>query len=60
MFGEKVMQQHLEYEVKKYLVEGLRSDYQRGLRLFDSESNDPDVKRLTELQRIAREKLGNE
>lgn len=33
-FGENFMQDHLKYEVDKYLKEGLRSDYQRELPLF--------------------------
>jgi hypothetical protein len=33
-FGENFMQDHLKYEVDKYLKEGLRSDYQRELSLF--------------------------
>ncbi|HTA95449.1 MAG TPA: hypothetical protein VK769_04925 [Verrucomicrobiae bacterium] len=51
------LEQHLQYEVKKYLVEGLRSDYKQELSLFDSNGNDPDVKRLKELQKLTREKL---
>jgi hypothetical protein len=33
-FGEDFMQDHLKYELDKYLKEGLRSDYQRELSLF--------------------------
>ena len=54
--GEKLFQDHLQYEVEKYLREGLRPDYQHELQLFDPNGNDPDVKRLGELQRIAQEK----
>lgn len=50
-------QQHLQYEVKKYSVEGLRQDYQQEVPLFDPDGNDPDVKRLKELQSLVREKL---
>ena len=33
-FGEDFMQEHLEYELKKYANEGLRPEYQRGISLF--------------------------
>lgn len=33
-FGENFMQEHLEYELKKYKNEGLRPEYQRGISLF--------------------------
>ena len=33
-FGEDFMQEHLEYELKKYTTEGLRPEYQRGISLF--------------------------
>ena len=42
-FGEQRMQEHLQYEVDKYLLEGLRPDYKRELPLFDEDGNDPDV-----------------
>ena len=51
------LEQHLQYEVKKYLAEGLRPDYKQELPLFDPSGNDPDVKHLTELQNLTREKL---
>jgi len=52
------LQQHLQYEVNKYLTEGLRPDYKQELRLFDpNDLNDPDVKRMNELYRITREAL---
>lgn len=51
------LEQHLQYEVKKYLAEGLRPDYKQELSLFDPSGNDPDVKHLTELQNLTREKL---
>lgn len=51
------LQQHLQYEVEKYLAEGLRQDYRHELPLFDPESNDPDVKRLKQLQNVTREKI---
>ncbi len=54
------LQHHLQYEVDKYLAEGLRPDYKQELRLFDPDGNDPDVKRLRELHELAREKLGKE
>ena len=51
-------QEHLQYEVNKYLAEGLRPDYKQELPLFDPDDpNDPEVKRLKELQRLTREKL---
>jgi hypothetical protein len=33
-FGEDFMQDHLKYELKKYLKEGLRPEYQKGISLF--------------------------
>lgn len=33
-FGEDFMKEHLEYELDKYLQEGLRPEYQRGISLF--------------------------
>jgi hypothetical protein len=33
-FGEDFMQEHLEYELKKYANEGLRTDYQKEISLF--------------------------
>jgi hypothetical protein len=33
-FGEDFMKVHLEYELDKYLQEGLRPEYQRGISLF--------------------------
>ena len=51
MLGEQRLQGHLQYEVDKYLAEGLRSDYKQELPLFDPDGNDPDVKRLRELHR---------
>jgi hypothetical protein len=59
MMGDH-LQQHLQYEVEKYLAEGLRPDYKQELQLFDPDGNDPDVKRLKELHRLAREKLERE
>ena len=53
MMGDH-LQQHLQYEVGKYLAEGLRPDYKQELPLFDPNGNDPDVKRLRELQKLAR------
>jgi hypothetical protein len=50
-------EKHLEYEVEKYLAEGLRPDYKLELQLFDPHGNDPDVKRLRELQKETREKI---
>jgi hypothetical protein len=55
--GDQFMQEHLQYEVNKYLREGLRPDYMRELALFDPDGNDPDVKRLREIQRSTREQL---
>jgi hypothetical protein len=57
MFGDQRLQGHLQYEVGKYLAEGLRPDYKQELPLFDPDGNDPDVKRLRELQRLTREAL---
>lgn len=33
-FGEDFMKEHLDYELDKYLKEGLRPEYQRGISLF--------------------------
>ena len=33
-FGESFMKEHLEYELDKYLKEGLRPEYQQGISLF--------------------------
>ena len=33
-FGEDFMQEHLEYELKRYANEGLRQEYQKGISLF--------------------------
>jgi hypothetical protein len=33
-FGEDFMQEHLKYELKKYVTEGLRSEYKEGISLF--------------------------
>ncbi len=33
-FGEDFMKEHLEYELKKYANEGLRTDYQKEISLF--------------------------
>lgn len=33
-FGEDFMQEHLEYELKKYTTEGLRPEYKKGISLF--------------------------
>jgi len=60
MLGEERLQGHLQYEVDKYLAEGLRADYKQELPLFDPESNDPDVIRLTELHKLTREALERE
>ncbi len=51
------LEQHLQYEVEKYLAEGLRPDYKQELPLFDPDGNDPDVKRLKQLQNATREKI---
>lgn len=34
MMGETMLDQHLEYEVNKYIQEGLRPDYKQDLELF--------------------------
>jgi hypothetical protein len=34
MMGETMFNDHLKYEVDKYIQEGLREDYKRDLRLF--------------------------
>lgn len=49
--------EHLEYEVNKYLAEGLREDYKRELRLIDENSSDPDVIHLKKLQAATKERL---
>ncbi len=33
-FGESIIKEHLEYELDKYLKEGLRPEYQRAISLF--------------------------
>lgn len=33
-FGEDFMQEHLEFELKKYATEGLRPEYKKGISLF--------------------------
>jgi hypothetical protein len=53
-------EKHLDYEVEKYLAEGLRPDYKEALQLFDANGNDPDVKRLKELQNANRGKIERE
>lgn len=60
MLGEQRLQGHLQYEVDKYLAEGLRPDYKQELPLFDPAGNDPDVKRLNELHKLTREALERE
>jgi hypothetical protein len=52
------LQQHLQYEVEKYLAEGLRADYKQPLELFNPYGDDPDVKRLTELMRATGRQIG--
>jgi hypothetical protein len=55
------LEQHLQYEIKKYLVEGLRPEHKQELQLFNpNDLNDPDVKRLRELHKLTREKLEKE
>lgn len=34
MGGEKFFDEHLEYEINKYLIDGLRNDYKQELKLF--------------------------
>jgi len=34
MMGDEMLDSHLEYEVQKYLMEGLRPDYKQELKLF--------------------------
>ena len=34
MMGPEMVEDHLKYEVEKYLREGLREDYRQGLKLF--------------------------
>ena len=53
MLGEQRLQGHLQYEVEKYLGEGLRPDYKQELPLFDANGDDPDVKRLNMLMEKA-------
>ena len=60
MLGEQRLRGHLQYEVEKYLAEGLRPDYKQALQLFDPNGNDPDVKKLQELHRLTREALEKE
>lgn len=55
--GENFMEDHLHYEIKKYLNEGLRDDYKRDLPLFDPSSNDPDVIKIKQLEEITRSHL---
>lgn len=55
--GDEFMREHLQYEVSKYLAEGLRQDYQRDLPLFDPDGNDPDVRRLKQLQELTRQAI---
>jgi hypothetical protein len=40
MLGRDMVESHLQYEVDKYIKEGLREDYRRELHLFD-EPNEP-------------------
>jgi hypothetical protein len=58
--GQEVMEEHLEYEIAKYSQEGLRPDYKVTLELFDQNSDDPDVRRLLELQKLARDKMNTQ
>ncbi len=58
MLGEHHLQSHLQYDVNKYLAEGLREDFKKELNLFDENSNDPDVKRLKDLQAKTKVRLG--
>jgi len=53
MLGEQGFQNHLQYEVEKYLGEGLRPDYKQEVALFDPNGNDPDVKMLHSLMEKA-------
>jgi len=39
MLGEQGFQNHLQYEVEKYLGEGLRPDYKQEVALFDPNGN---------------------
>jgi hypothetical protein len=34
IFGERVFDEHLQYELEKYTAEGLRADYKQDLHLF--------------------------
>jgi hypothetical protein len=34
MMGDTMLEEHLKYEVEKYLREGLREDYKQDLKLF--------------------------
>jgi hypothetical protein len=60
MSGDGFLEEHLRYEVEKYLREGLRQDYNRELPLFEPNSDDPDVKRLKELHRLTGDYLERE
>ncbi len=57
MLGDVRLENHLKYEVEKYLTEGLRDDYKSGVELFDAKGSDPDVKRLLEIQQLIREQM---
>jgi hypothetical protein len=34
LMGDEMLESHLQYEIKKYLREGLRPDYRQDLKLF--------------------------
>lgn len=34
MMGDELVNEHLKYEIEKYIKEGLRQDYQQDLKLF--------------------------
>jgi hypothetical protein len=57
MLGDHHLQNHLQYDVDKYLTEGLRDDFKRELPLFDHDSSDPEVRRLKEFYELAKAKL---
>lgn len=57
---ERAFQNHLQYEVERFVAEGLREDYQQALRLFDENSGDPDVVRAKQLQAAAKGALTQE
>jgi hypothetical protein len=57
MLGEQGFQGHLQYEVEKYLTEGLRQDYKQELNLFDANCDDPEVKQLRKLQNSLLQRL---